>query len=274
MSARARLTTEQLRLLRRGRQPRLDVVLKAQERERSTRKRERADKHPQPTPEQIQHELAETANLPIVPLLAALFDDPKMFDSFDQFHSAGFRLIEHSENKIMSGSHKRARGYLFKKYKNDKPGDKQLRNYMRRIEGARLLRSFIADHGFQHVVTPKKWLYELSPSFPERYLVIAEKLDLASRSSTESNYDHIGKAQLRELATILYYFRGLNSTSSNLPFTEDGKIAFIDTERWHHDKDYLHRVGARLSSARRELAEDVYKELKRQGARPYQSMFK
>ena len=226
------------------------------------------------TPEQIQMELAETAKLPIVSLLEELFDDPKMFDSFDSFSSAGFRLIVHSENKIMSGSHKRARGYLFKKYKNDKPGDKQQRNYMRRIEGARLLRSFIAEHGFQYVVAPKKWLYELPSSFPERYLVIAEKLDLASKSSTESNYRRIGKEHLRELATILYYFRGLNSTSSNLPFTEEGKIAFVDTERWHHDKDYLHRVGDRLSMGRRELAEAVYKELKRQGARPYQSAFK
>jgi hypothetical protein len=274
-----RLTLEQIQILRRGRRLRRTVVLPTQEREQVREsERERIARklaRGRLDPEQIQAELAETAaKLPIAALLKELFTDPGMFDSFDSFSSEGFRLVEHSENKIMSGSHKRARGYLFKKYNNDKPSKKQLKNYMRRIEGARLLRSFIAEHGFQHVVAPQKWLYELPSSFPEPYLLVVEYLDLVSREDTESSYDRIDKAQLRELATILYYFRGLNSTAANLPFTEDGKIAFIDTERWHHDKDYLRKVGDRLSEDRRALAEDVYEELRRQRARPFESAFR
>lgn len=227
------------------------------------------------TPEQIQRELDATAStLPIFPLLDDLFTDPKMFRSFDRFSSAGFSLVDHAPYKIMTGSHKRAKGYLFKKYNNDKPGKKQLLNYMHRIEGARLIRTFIAEHGFSHVAAPMKWLYELPPSFPERYLVVAEKLRLVSRSDTESAYDSIGKAQMHELATILYYFRGLNSTSSNLPFTEDDKIAFIDTERWHHDKDFLHKVGDRISGDRLKQAKAVFKDLRRKGACPFTSAFK
>lgn len=224
--------------------------------------------------EQVQKELAETAKQPFVPVLAELFTDPKMFGSFDRFGAAGFHLVDHAENKIMSGSHKRLRGYLVKKYNNDKAGKDQLRNYMHRVEGSRLLRTFIAEHNFTRVVAPQKFLYELPSSFPERYLVIAEKLDLVSRSATEKAYGRIDRPQVRELATILYYFRGLNSTAANLPFTEDGKIAFIDTERWHHDKDLLRKVGDRLSGDRRRDAEDVFKELRRQGARPFVSAFK
>ena len=227
------------------------------------------------TSEQIQRELADTrARLPIFSLLGDLFTDPKMFSSFDRFKSAGFDLIDHSEDKIMSGSHKRAKGYLFKKYNNDKPGKKQLRNYMHRLEGARLIRTFIAEHGFSRVVAPGKWLYELPASFPERYLVVAEKLDLVSRKDTYERYESIGKEQMHELATILYYFRGLNSTAANLPYAENGKIAFIDTERWHHDKDLLRKVGDRLSSDRRKQAEAVFKELSGKGAKPFTSMFK
>ncbi len=225
--------------------------------------------------EQIQRELGATrTSLPILSRLGELFADPKMFDSFDQFRSAGFDLVVHPENKIMAGSHKRAKGYLFKKYNNDKPANKQLSSYMHRIEGSRLLRTFITEHGFTRVVAPRKWLYELPSSFPERYLVIAEKLDLVSRSDTERAYDRIGKGQLRELAAILYYFRGLNSTAANLPYTEDGTIAFIDTERWHQDKDLLCKVGDRLSVSRRKQAEVVFKDLGRQGARPFASAFK
>ena len=60
----------------------------------------------------------------------------------------------------------------------------------------------------------------------------------------------------------------------NLPFTEDGKIAFIDTERWHRDKDYLRLIGDHLPSDRRKQAEDVFKELRSKGARPFSSAFK
>ena len=231
-------------------------------------------RRPSLKPDQIHQELAETAKQPFVPVLVELFTDPKMFSSFDRFRSAGFSLIDHAENKIMSGSHKRLRGYLVKKYNNDKPGKKQLRNYLHRVEGARLLRNFIAEHNFRRVVAPQKFLYELPSSFPERYLVIAEKLDLVSRSATEKAYGRLDKEQMRELATILYHFRGLNSTAANLPFTEDGKIAFIDTERWHHDKDLLRKVGDRLPGDRRREAEGVFKELNRQGARPFVSAFK
>ena len=227
------------------------------------------------TSEQIQRALADTrASLPIYSLVGDLFTDPKMFSSFDRFRSAGFDLIDHAETKIMSGSHKRAKGYLFKKYNNDKPGKKQLRNYMHRVEGVKLIRTFIAENRFSRVVVPGKWLYELPASFPERYMIVAEKLQLVSRSDTERNYDRISKDQMHELAAILYHFRGLNSTAANLPYTEDGKIAFIDTERWHHDKDLLRKVGDRLPGDRRKQAEAVFKELRDKGAKPFASAFK
>lgn len=227
------------------------------------------------TPEQVQRELADTAaTLPILPLMGELFTDPKMFESYSRFEKAGFSLVEHSPNKILTGSHKRVRGYLFKKYNNDKPDKEQLTNYMHRVEGARLLRTFLAERGFLRVVTPKKWLYQLPSFFPARYLVVAEKVDLVSRDATERAYARIGQEQLEELATILYFFRGLNSTAQNLPYTTDGKIAFIDTERWHHEKELLRKVGDRLSSDRRKQAEAVFKELRRKGARQICATFK
>jgi len=227
------------------------------------------------TPEQIQREIEETrTTLPIFAQLAELFTDSKMFRSFNHFSAAGFSLVDHAPYKIMAGRHKRAPGYLFKKFDNDWPSKKQLGNYMHRIEGSRLLRSFIAEQGFSRVMAPKKWLYGLSARFPARYLLVVEKVDLVSRGDTEAAYSRISKKQLHEMATILYYFRGLNSTASNLPFAEDGKIAFIDTERWHHDKDFLRKVGDRLSSSRLEQAAEIYKTLKRQGARPFVSAFR
>jgi hypothetical protein len=227
------------------------------------------------TPEQIQHELAETrATLPILGQLAELFRDRRMFDSYDRFSEAGFRLAKHAEHKVMAGTHKAVSGYMIKKYNNDKPGKKQILNYMRRVEGARLLGNFIRDRVFSRVVAPRKWLYELPGDFPERYLVVAERVALASESDTERNYGRISREQMRELATILYYFRGLNSTAANLPFAEDGRIAFIDTERWPNPKDFLRKVGDRLPGDRRKLAEDIYEELRKKGEQPFASAYR
>jgi hypothetical protein len=229
----------------------------------------------QVTSAQIQQELEETARtLPIVAQLPALFTDRKMFDSYGRFEDAGFKLAAHAEHKMMAGRHKALPSYMFKKYNNDKDGTEQIRNYMRRIEGARILRRFIEERGFSRVCAPRKWLYELPESFPERYLLVTDRLDLVGKDSTERAYHRIGKDQLRELATVLYYFRGLNSTADNLPFTEDKKIAFIDTERWSNDKDYLRKVGLRLTAARRELAKEIYDDLKRRREQPYRSAFK
>ena len=226
------------------------------------------------TAEQIQQELAETAaSLPIASQLSRLFTNAKMFNSMHAFQKAGFKLIVHAPHKIMSGSHKSARGFLFKKYNNDRAGKKQIKNYMRRIEGARLLRNFIAERGFQHVVAPRKWLYELPADFAERYLLVADKLDLLSDDETRRKYARIGKGAMHELATVLFYFRGLNSWTKNLPFTDDGQIAFIDTERWADDKDYLRLIGDALPVDRRAQAQDVYKKLKRQHAHRFVSAF-
>lgn len=229
----------------------------------------------QVTAAQIQQELDETAKtLPIFEQLPRLFFNKKMFDSVDRFEDAGFKIIPHAPHKMMVGSHKEAPRYLFKKYNNDHDGSEQLLNYMRRIEGARMLRSFIEQRRFTTVVAPRKWLYELPSAFPERYLVVIEKMDLLSKDATDRSYKRIGKEQMRELAVILYYFRGLNSTTANLPFTEDGKIAFIDTERWANNKDFLRHVGMRLRASRRDLAKALYDDLKRNREQRYRSAFK
>ena len=231
--------------------------------------------HSKLTSEQIQRELDETkARLPILSLLGELFTDPKMFNSFDRFSSAGFKLVAHAPNKIMSGSHKRAKGYLFKKYTDDVSQKEQTTNFEARIVGATKLAKLIAEKGLGHVVVPRKHLHVLPKGFGKSScLLVVEKLDLVSKGETERAYGRIGKEQTLELATILYYFRGLNSTPSNLPYTEDKQIAFIDTERWHHDKDLLRKVGDRLPSDRLKQAEGVFKELRRQGAQPFQSAF-
>jgi len=132
--------------------------------------------------------------------------------------------------------------------------------------------------------------------FTARDLVVAEKVDLVSKIDTVKRYARIGREQTRELAFGRLedgdevdvgrgdFAVGEEDTSalSSAVLGEgqvrgrrvDGKIAFIDTERWHHDKDLLRKVGDRLSGDRRKQAEAVFKELRGKGAKPFTSMFK
>lgn len=224
--------------------------------------------------EHVQREIAATRKLPVAPLFDGLFRNRDMFGSNESFCAAGFKPVERSpDHKFIVGRHPAAKGYLFKKYMDDRPEAAQIRHYMLRIECAGLLRTFIDERHFQGVVVPKKWLYELPENFPRRYLVIAEALDLASRDATKREYARISKAQMQELATILFYFRGLTSGVNNLPFTKDGKIAFIDTARWSEDRKYLFRIEDVISSKRRDLAMSTRDELIRQGQQRIRSRF-
>jgi hypothetical protein len=207
-------------------------------------------------------------------LIKKLFVDPDMFDSADAWSEAGFKIVRSSENKICVASHKLAEGYLFKKYVNSGKRDSlkdQLDNYETRIEGARKLRDLIDEQHLRHVVVPRKWLRELPSNFGSRkqpaHILVVERLDLLDADASEREYGRIDADALRELCIVLHAFRGLDSTAKNVPFTTDGKIAFIDTEHWdrHSGKSkqrkFLRYIEAHLSSDRRGLAKKLWNSL-------------
>jgi hypothetical protein len=153
-----------------------------------------------------------------------LFTDPAMFDSRDDFRAAGFDVLgRSSDSKIMVGSHSSAMGYLFKKYARDISLEEQRENYLRRIEGVRRLRLFIADENLQHVIVPRKQLLELPREFGSRkqssYVLVVDRLPILDDVASERRYRQIDAGVLRDLCTVCYMFPGLDSNSKNVPFT-------------------------------------------------------
>ncbi len=197
-----------------------------------------------------------------------------MFETAEDWEKTGFKILRSSDNKICVASHKTADGYLFKKYvssgKRDSLKD-QIDNYSTRVDGARRLRSLIDEQGLRHVVVPRKWIRELPRDFGSgkrpAHVLVVERLDLLDTRATERAYNKIDEAVLRDLCVALYAFRGLDSTAKNVPFTRDGKIAFIDTEHWnrHGDKKYKRRflkyLGEHLTSDRLRLAGKLWDKL-------------
>lgn len=208
--------------------------------------------------------------------LKKLFRDPDMFDSADDWSDAGFEIVRASDNKICVASHESADGYLFKKYvasgKRDDLKD-QLDNYQTRIEGADRLRDLIGRERLRNVVVPRKWLRELPSDFGSRkqpsHVLVVERLDVLGADESERRYGRIDEGTLRDLCVALHSFRGLDSTSKNVPFTADGRIAFIDTEHWDRHSDrtksyqrrFLKYLGEHLSKDRLRFARQMWSRL-------------
>lgn len=208
--------------------------------------------------------------------LSKLFRDPDMFDAPDTWREAGFKILRESANKIVVASHPSVEGYLFKKYvnsgKREDPAD-QLENYVTRVEGACKLRALIADRRLRNVAVPRKWLRELPACFGSRgkpaHVLIVDQLDIVDSDESEREYGRISTDVLRDLIVVLHAFRGLDSTAKNVPFTSDGKIAFIDTEHWarhsdrakHKQRRFLKYIGEHLSGDRMRLATKLWNVL-------------
>lgn len=208
--------------------------------------------------------------------LKNLFEDhPDMFQSPEHLKQAGFNVFDKIRRGFMVASHPAIKNYLIKKFQDGTSHKAQLRNYLRRINGARTLSGFIRANKIQHIVTPQKWLYPLPKQFsdPETgertYVLIVEEVDICSGGKDQDGeiarrYFNMDFEILRELCTVLYYFRGLDSGLQNMPFTYDNKIAFIDTEHWKSSgrEGFLRFAMQYMSQDRQDYALEVYKELK------------
>lgn len=172
---------------------------------------------------------------PLRKILAEIFVDPNMFQSYEQFVNAGFE-VKRGSKRLLVGRHPSIPDYLFKKYYGQSQTS-QLYNYIQRIEGANFLRQYIKEHDFKHLTVPKKWLYELPSNFSERrsektYLLIVERMDLITDHYSEGKilYYNMDADMLTELCTILHEVKCDAFPTRNLPMTHSGKIAFVDTE--------------------------------------------
>jgi hypothetical protein len=200
--------------------------------------------------------------------LEALFRDPSMFDSRDAWRRAGFTIVAPGKpTECMVASHPSAPGVLFKKYANDNLSTKkQNKNYATRIEGATKLASFITKERLAHVVVPNKQVRDLPRRFgKDARIMIVDWLDIYGPDESMARYRDMAEPVLRELLRVIVKFKGLDSNAKNIPFTKDGKIAFVDLEHWDHredDKDVrLKSIENYLSNDKLKLARKILDDL-------------
>src|SRR4051812_30373784 len=76
------------------------------------------------------------ADHPLQSQLKDLFENPNMFHSPTQLNHAGFQVINRIHRGLMVAKHLAIKNYLIKKFQDKVSQDSQLRNYLRRINGA------------------------------------------------------------------------------------------------------------------------------------------
>lgn len=179
---------------------------------------------------------------PIKEKLDRLFSSMRVTQSEKQFEKAGFgKPMLRDPTNIIVGEHPDFEGFLFKVYLDTQPSLEEWVLWRLRIEGALAIQECINRHRFEHFIVPNKWIYCLppDPSPPEKerfnrknFILIVEKINLLPGNKMKRAFKrNITPEFLQELYTLMSEEGLIDSVfPSNIPFTVDGKIAFIDTE--------------------------------------------
>ena len=199
--------------------------------------------------------------------LSKLFHDPDMFDSSRNWQCAGFDVDmsrDGDKSNIMVAAHPLVPGVLFKKYSKKVSRNDQLENYRRRVKGAQRLRELIDGEHLTKIAVPAKQLYELSSKFSRKglndHILVVERFVLVDKVTCRKMYGTMDDETLRQLCVVVSKIRGLSAGLRNMPFAHDGRIVFIDTERWSdgHKGPPLQNIRDYLTDAHKRFVDNLF----------------
>ncbi len=151
--------------------------------------------------------------------------------------------------------HPEIEGYFIKLYRDDQlEVGKEYFDWIRRIRGANDIRDFIEKHGLTHLFkVPRKWVYLLPPHHrpegdqyhPRETILVVEDMHILSSSENRKMWK--SEAVTEELLQKLYFINsslGLwdSANPNNIPWSIDGKVAFVDTQGHHAQLLHSHEL--------------------------------
>ena len=185
---------------------------------------------------------------PIKTQLDAFFHRERFTFCEKSLKEAGFTHYRPRDfTRLIVAKHPRFPGYVFKmyldvqQYYKSKPEWKQ---WVLRVRGAKLIGREIEKQGWQHLFkVPQKWIYRLPPVpkpekgyLPKYYILVEEDMDLLSDANNKAVWksDKITPELLTKLHHLIDELGLLDCAKiDNVPFSHDGRIAFIDTQTFH-----------------------------------------
>jgi hypothetical protein len=188
--------------------------------------------------------------LPARKVLETLFHCSSVIDDETAFHEAGFEThVKKLRSLMRVATHPALPNYVFKVFfVNERQCEREKsrgwKGFLSRCKGAERISKVIQERRIQHFQVPRKWLF-YPPHHPscssddQPMILVAEYQDLLSREENEHAWlDSITEGHLDELHAIIEGAGGASYRPDNIPLTEQGKFAFIDTEHSSGTRDY------------------------------------
>jgi hypothetical protein len=182
-------------------------------------------------------------NHPMKAKLDAIFSKTRATISIHTFKEAGFKYLPLRKwDNVIVAWHSKLKGHLVKVYLDDQIGIPDLETLIQRIYGAEKIRAAINEFGYQKMFkVPRKWLYplpDLPASLPglqrKKFIIIEEDMNLYASYDNEQLWKN--SVNKKTLAALFHLLETLGLKDSvyitNIPFSIDGRVAFIDTEHY------------------------------------------
>lgn len=180
---------------------------------------------------------------PAKSILDNIFTYPSALASEQTLKKAGFVFTTSPLNKIIVAKHPALEGYLIKTYLDNTPYPKEEWKVLAtRVEGARQVQQTLDLYGYQEIMkVPQKWIYHLPERNGRQYLLLVEDMHiLPPKENLHCYLKKMTKKKLSALYTVITENGLMDSVYiRNIPFCEDGKIAFIDTELFAIPKEKI-----------------------------------
>lgn len=183
---------------------------------------------------------------PLKEKLDELFSKERIVTDSESILKAGFEYPASPGLHIQAVKHPLLKGYYIKMHLDSIESDTPFEEWKKlivRIEGANLIREGIKKFGYQRFMkVPQKWLYPLpedSQPLPEylgrhrNFILIAEDMNILEKRQNHKQWRKRSTVRhLRALSKMVTTF-GLRDSclARNIPWCEDNKIAFVDTEQ-------------------------------------------
>lgn len=161
---------------------------------------------------------------------------------------AGFTNIIHQKwTRLIVAKHPDLKGYIVKLYLDRQHYHRGIPEHyfwIRRCMGSEIIRTEINQNNWQKLFkVPRKWIYPLPPTplptrdGPAKHFILVED-DMDIYPQDRNNHLWGSRHVTKELLDALFYIiqkHGFYDCAKpdNIPFSKDGRIAFVDTQSFH-----------------------------------------
>lgn len=171
-----------------------------------------------------------------------IFSKKGVLASIESMKAAGFEILLYRQGRgLIVASHPLLKNFLIKTYL-DTATHVEWTRWVRRAKGRELMQQFLDENPVynQYFKVPLKWIYQIPAkrrgaatgiSVPREYILLVENMYLVDKKTNEEMYKkNITYKALDGLYLIIDQTGFSDGHIANLPFSSDGRIAFIDTE--------------------------------------------